>query len=200
MVDKKEEKVNKSRIWLFIVLVAIGAGLMLVAWFMPWWTIDVEGFACDVVQIRPWGLEICEQMGDFAILMKGAEMPVWFGPLMWAYLAACMIALLVGAFIRGMDIKIGKFQFSLSQLLVGGVGFSYLFAGVFAAVYAAYRMRKAFDVPLVGRAFIDMGDPIIAYVDTRLLPGYYMIYVAGLVLLLVGIFRDKITGEAKTAS
>lgn len=188
---------NNNKVWLYRGLVVVGAGLMLVTWFMPWWTIDVEGFACDVVQIRPWGLEICDQMGDFEVLMKGAEMPAWFGTLMWVYLGVCMVALVLSLFVRGKGISLGKFKFSLSQLLIGGVGASYVVAGIVAAVYAAYRMKQAFDVPLVGRAFIDMGDPIIAYVDTKLLPGYFLIYAAGLMLLGLGLFRNKITGESE---
>ena len=186
---------DSAKVWIFRFLVAAAAGVMLVSWFMPWWTIDIEGFATDAAQIRPWGLELCDQMGGFAILLKGTEMPAWFGGFMWAYLGVCMIALLVGLFVHGEKYGFGNLKFNLSQILVGGVGFSYIVAGIVAAVYAGIRMRNTFDVPLQGRAFIDMGDPLIAYVDTRLLPGYYLIFVAGILLLVLGLLRNKITGE-----
>jgi hypothetical protein len=193
--ELREMKAINAWVWLFRVLVVVTAGVMLVSWFMPWWTIDVEGFATDAAQIRPWGLELCEQIGGFAILLKGTEMPSWFGMFMWAYLGLCMLALLVGIIIRGKEFHFGKIKFNLSQLLIGGVGFSYIVAGVVAAAYAGMRMRATFDVPLQGRAYIDMGDPLIAFVDTRLLPGYYLIYVVGLLFLVLAIFRDKIAGE-----
>ncbi len=195
--DTVDTKVKKKKVWLFPVLVAAAAGVMLISWFMPWWSIDVEGFACNVATIRPWGLDVCPQMGDFAILMKGTSMPSWFAPFMWTYLGLCLIALVIGAFVISKEIRLGKFKIMLSQFLVGGVGLSYIVAGIVAAVYAAIRMKNAFGVPLVGRTFLDLGDPLIAYVDTYLLPGYYLIYVAGLLLLVVAIFQDKITGAQK---
>jgi len=190
-----EVKTSTAKVWIFRFLVLATAGVMLVSWFMPWWTIDIEGFATNAAQIRPWGLELCDQMGGFAILLKGTEMPNWFGPMMWAYLGICMLALLVGLFVNGKSFSLGNFKISLSQLLIAGVGFSYIVAGIVAAVYAGGRMQRTFDVPLQGRTFIDMGDPLIAYADTRLLPGYYLIYVAGILLLVLGLLRYKITGE-----
>jgi hypothetical protein len=197
MPDIMEAKVNNTRVWLFRVLVAAAAGVMLVAWFMPWWTMDIEGFGYDAAQIRPWGLVTSERLGSFDIMLKGTELPGWFAPFMWAYLALCMIALLVGIFVPGKDFCLGKIRFSLSQLLVGGVGFSYIFAGIVAAVYAGMRMKNTFDVSLQGRTRIDFGDPFTTYVNTSLLLGYYLIYVAGLLLIVLALLRDKITGELK---
>ena len=187
-------KASDGKSWLFRFLVIVAVGIMLVSWFMPWWTIDIEGFATDAAQIRPWGLELCDQIGGFAILLKGTEMPSWFGAFMWVYLSLCMLAILVGLFVPEKKFSFGKIKFTLSQFLIGGVGFSYVFAGIVAAVYAGIRMKSTFNVPLQGRAFIDMGDPLIAYADTRLLPGYYLIYVAGLSLLALALLRNKITG------
>jgi hypothetical protein len=188
-----ESKESEPSIWMFRFMVLIPVAIMLVSWFLPWWTIDIEGFADNAAQIRPWGLELCGQMGGFAILMKGTEMPAWFGSFMWAFLGLCMLAILVGLFVRGKEFGFGKFKFNLSQILIGGVGVAYLFCGIFAAVYAGMRMKNTFDVPLQGRAFIDMGDPLIAYVDTYLLPGYYLIFVAGILFVALGLTRNKIT-------
>jgi hypothetical protein len=193
--DLKQVNVSDTKIWMFRFLVVIPAAIMLVSWFLPWWTIDIEGFADKAAQIRPWGLELCGQMGGFAILMKGTEMPSWFGAFMWVFLGLCMLALVVGLFMRGKEFGFGKLKFSLSQILIGGVGIAYIVCGIVAAVYAGMRMKSTFDVPLQGRAFIDMGDPLIAYVDTYLLPGYYLIFIAGFLFLVLAILRDKITGE-----
>jgi len=189
---------KNGRIWIFRLLVLVGVGLMLVAWFMPWWTIDVEGFATDAVQIRPWGLDMCEQMGGFEILLKGACMPVWFPYFMWTFLALCILALLVAMVTKGKEFKFSGFRFNLSQIFVAGVGFSYWVMGIVAAVYASMRMKSAFGAPLQGRAFIDKGEPLIAFVETRLLPGYWMIFVAGFFLLVVGLLRNTIVGKPKS--
>jgi len=194
-MNAKVAKTNSARTWLFWVLVAVVAGVMLVSWFLPWWSADIEALGKDMIQIRPWGLQIDERIGGFEILLKGAPMPAWFGPMMWAYLGLCMLALLVGLAAGEKDISYGKFKMKLSQFLVGGVGLSYIVAGIVAAVYASIRMKGMGDVPLQGTVLIDLGDPLITNIDTRLLLGYYLIFVAGLLLLALAIFRDTITGK-----
>jgi hypothetical protein len=193
---KEEAKTqpNAAREWLFRLLLAAAAGLMLYTWFQPWWTSDIEGFGNDMIRIRPWGLELGETMGDFAILIKGAEMPAWFSPLMWTYLGACMLALLVGMFLLNKVVRLGKIRLTICQLLTALVGFSYIVAGIVAAVYASIRMEAMGGVPLQGRVFVDLGDPIIAYVNTRLLPGYFLIYAAGFAFLALAFVQDMITG------
>ncbi len=192
--EKTEEKSSKKGTLILRALVALGSLLFLVSWFMPWWTIDIEGFGNRMVHIRPWGLVIDERMGDFRILLKGSEMPAFFTPLMWFYFALCVIALVVGFIVCVKSIRLGKLKMTLSQLLVGGVGLSYFVAGIVAAVFASFKMEKM-GVPLVGRTFLDLGDPVIAFLDTYLLPGYYLIYVAAVVLILTAIFEKKILGK-----
>lgn len=192
--DVTQQKTNPVREWIFRLLVLVGAALILYTWFQPWWTIDIEGFGNDMVQIRPWGLEIGQRMGGFAIYLKGAEMPVWWGPFVWTFLALMLLALLIGMFIRG-DLRLGKFRISFAQFLIGGAGLAYLATGVIMAVYASIRMKAMMDVPLVGTGYIDFGDPLIANVYTRLTQGYYLIYAAAGLLLLLALFRKLITGH-----
>jgi hypothetical protein len=187
---------NSAKVWLYRVLIAAGGGVMLVSWFMPWWTIDIEELGPDLVQIRPWGLAVSDRLGSFDILIKGAAMPDWFGPAMFAYLGLCIIALLVGLFVRGKAFGLGKLKLKLSQILVGGVGVSYIVAGIVMAVYASMRLGSFYNTPLQGRSYVDLGD-MHTYITTTLLPGYYLIYVAGLVLVVLALLRNKITGEPK---
>lgn len=173
---------------------------MLVSWFKPWWTIDIEALGKEMVYIRPWGLEMDERMGSFAILVKGAELPAWLGPFMWAYLGLCLLALLVGAWAQGISLTLGKIKVRLAQILIGGVGLSYIIAGLVAAGFASMKLKSSMDIPLQGHAFIDLGDPFITYVDTRLLPGYYLIYVTGILCLVLALLSNKIVGEPKHGS
>jgi len=192
-----EAKVSNTRVWIWRLLVVIGAAILLYAWFQPWWTIDVEGFGDKIAEIRPWGLVVDERVGGFAILLKGTEMPPWFAPFMWVFLGLLVIALLVALFVRGKDLlKLGGMGFNLSEILVAGAGIACIVCVIVAAVYASMRMKATFEVPLQGRAFIDMGEPLIAWVDTYLLPGFYLMGVAGVVLTVLGFGRREITGEA----
>jgi hypothetical protein len=200
MTDTRAAKASSARMWLFRALVVVAAGVMLVSWFLPWWTADIEALGNDIIQIRPWGLHMSERLGGFAILLKGAPMPAWFGPMMWTYLAVCMLALLVGMAAGERKIGFDGFKIKLSQFLIGGVGFSYIVAGIVAAVYASMRMKSMGEIPLQGRVLFDLGDPLVAYVSTRLLPGYYLIFVAGILLLVLAVIQDTITGKTKSGA
>jgi len=119
-------------------------------------------------------------------------MPVWFASFMWTYLGLCMLALLVGAFAGKKEIRIGKFHMGLDQFLIGGVGLSYFVVGIVTAIFASIRCQSSMGIPLLGRTFIDLGDPLIAYVNSRFLPGYWLIYVAALLLIVLALLRGKI--------
>ncbi len=182
-------------VWIFRILVLVGAGLMLYSWFQPWWKIDVEEIGTNIVQIHPWGLEVDERMGSFDVLIKGAEMPGWFAPLMWTYLGLCMVALLAGAWIRGKYVTLGKFQMKVPMFLTGGVGLSYIIAGVIAAVYASIRLKGFYNTPLQGRIYVELGDAAHTYAESTLLPGWYLVFGAGIFLVLIAFFHDLITNE-----
>ena len=184
------------RDWLFRLLVAVGAGVMLVSWYMPWWTIHIEELGNDMLQIRPWGLVWDQRLGSFDILIKGAAMPDWFPPMMWVYLGLCMLALLAGLFLLRKEFSIGRFKINLSTVLIGGVGFSYVVAGIVAVVYASMRLQAFYDVPLQGRISVELSD-MHSYVESMLLPGYYLIYVAGFLLIVLALLRGIIIGKGK---
>jgi hypothetical protein len=191
-MESTDTKASSTGVWLFRILVLAAAGVMLVSWLLPWWNVDIEMFGNDMVQIRPWGLVMDERLGDFTVLMKGAEMPVWFAPFMWTYFGLCMLALLVGAFIREREIAIGGFKIKLNQLLIGGVGISYFVVGIVTAIFASIRCRQCMGIPLLGRSFVDLGDPLVTFVESRFLPGYYLIYVAALLLIALAFLRSRI--------
>ena len=180
-----DAKVSNSAVWVFRILVLAAAGVMLVSWFLPWWTVDIESFGNNMVQIRPWGLTMSERIGDFDVLMKGSELPVWFAPFMWTYLGLCMLALLVGAFIERKEIAIGRFKIKLDQLLIGGTGLSYFIAGIVAVIFASIKCKDCMGIPLLGRSFIDFGDPLVTYVTGRFLPGYYLVYITAILLIIL---------------
>ncbi len=188
--ESKDTKADDAWVWFFRALVVIAAGVMLVSWFMPWWNVDIESFGNNMVQIRPWGLALNERLGGFTILLKGTEMPGWFAPFMWAYLGVCMIALLVGLWFHGVKVSIGKLELKLSQLLIGGVGVSYFAVGIIAAVYASIRAKAAMGIPLVGRSFINMGGEFVTYVNSRFLIGYYLVFVAAILLIGLALIRN----------
>lgn len=194
-VAKPATKGSTIGVWAYRILVLVGAGLILYSWFQPWWKIDLEEIGTNIVEIHPWGLAVDERMGSFDVLIQGAQMPGWFAPFMWAYLGLCMIALLAGIVIRGKFFNIGSLRIKAAPFLVGGVGLSYFIVGVVAAVYASIRLKSFYSTPLQGRIYVELGDAAHTYAESSLLPGWYWIFAAGALLMLVAFFHDLITNE-----
>ena len=103
-----------------------------------------------------------------------------------------MLALLVGAFIGRKEVGIGRFKIDLDQLLIGGTGLSYFVVGIVTAIYGSMRSKQIMGIPLLGRSFIDLGDPLVTFVESRFMLGYYLIFVTALLLIALAFFRDKI--------
>jgi hypothetical protein len=193
---KVKKKANTMGLWVYrLLVVVLGAG-MVYSWLQPWWTIDAESFGPDLVQIHPWGLGLNERLGDFVIFLKGSEMPAWFAAFMWTYLGLCMVALLVGLWIKsGHKFGIGKIKIELNELLVGGVGLSYIIVGIVAAIFAGMRTKALMNVSLLGRSWLDLGGEFQTFVESRFLIGYYLVYVVGLLLIVLAFARPMLTED-----
>jgi hypothetical protein len=170
---------------------------MLLSWSTPWWRaviLEIDRY----IQIRPWGLE--HNLGDFAGYIAGAEMPAWFAPFMWTYLGICVLLLLASLFAKEKGIRFGKFELSLPQALIMGVGLSYIVVVVVAAVYASIRLGDYWDVKLIGRTYVQIGDVEHSYVETGFLFGYWLACAVGPLCVVLGLLRNKIIGNPKPLS
>jgi hypothetical protein len=167
---------------------------MLLSWFLPWWGCSVpEYFAKDVVVIRPWGLET--DLGAFAGYIHGSEMPVWFAPLTWIYLVIAIALLLFSLLAKEKAVSLGKFKLSLPQVLIGGVGLSYIVTVVLAVIVIAIRAGDFFDTPLQGYITIDLGEGIVSGAWTSLRLGYWLACAVGPLCIVLALLRDKIIGK-----
>ncbi len=187
---------SRARVWLLRSLVIVGAGLMLLSWFLPWWGCRVppEYFVKDVVVIHPWGLE--QNLGPYAQYIYGSEMPVWFAPLAWIYLGICIALLLFSLLAKEKAVSLGKFKFSLPQVLIGGVGLSYIVVVVIAVIVIAIRAGDFFDTPLQGHIFIDLGEAgLVVGAWTSLRLGYWLACAVGPFCVVLALLRDKIIGK-----
>jgi len=181
------------RVWLFRSLILAAVGLILISWFMPWWSADIEELGIsNAVVIHPWGL--ANNMGGWGFYLAGSDMPVWFAPVMWTYLGLAILALLVGSFIRDKSISLFKRKINLSNLIIIVVGFSFIVVAVLAVVVAAIRTGD-FGLHLLGDTFVSMGYFEQSWVSARLLPGYWLTCAVGPILIVLGILRSKIIGE-----
>jgi len=190
------------RAWIFRLLIIAGAGLMVYSFIIPWWGIWIWELGPEnVVEIYPYGLWLdYDTIGVYSHWVDNAPMPAYFAPLMWAYLGICIVALLFALWKGNKEIKITRFRFNLAKLIIGLVGFSYIFVAVLAVIVAAIRTGDYFDVHLIGYNEIKLGGFEQSGAEANLLLGYWLSLGTGLFFMVMALLRNKIIGKNKTIS
>ena len=191
--DKMAAKVSNKRVWLIRVLVIAAAGLMLLSWLLPWWRADITVINAWVM-VRPWGLESCQFVEEY---FPTACMPGWFAPFAWSYLVICIVLLLFSLFAKEKVFSLGKFKFSLPQLILAGVGLSYMAACVIMVVYGSMRASEYSGMKFLGDQIIEVDSEmnIVSGAYARLLLGYWLAWAAGLLLVVLALVRNRIIGK-----
>jgi len=185
------------RTWVFRILILASIGLIMFGWLTPWWHANIEMIDANV-WVRPWGLESDLSFYGAEHYLDEAQMPIWFGPLMWAFLGLSVLALLVSLFIKDKEISLGKLKMSLPQLLIVLVGIAYIFVAIIGIAYMATEMGKYFGgLPLMGSVMMDLGEPMVSMVFTSLQLGYWIICCVGPLILVLGLLRNKIIGKTQ---
>ena len=190
---------GNSRSWLFRGLVIAGASLLLITWFTPWWSCDIDYIKVENgLVIYPYGIE--NNLGAYATLVPRYLLPRFLPPLLWAYLALGIIALLVAVVVQDKSIGLFGRKYNLSRWLVGIVGFSYIVVVVVAVIYAAIRTGEFGKMHLLGKSFVELEEHQMSYVYARLLFSYWLACTVGPFLTLLAIFRNKIIGKTNMQS
>ncbi len=190
---------NNARIWLFRILALACTALLVVSWLLPWWGADVEALALkNAIVIHPWGL--VSNMGDDTQYVPGwgTYMPGWFAPFMWCYLALAVIAVLIGSWMKDKSINFLGKKLNLSALLIGIAGFSYVVVVIIAVIMISVEAGGLFGIPLVGRVWIALGGHAEqSWVASHILSGYWLSCVAGPLLIILALLRNRIIGISK---
>jgi hypothetical protein len=183
------------RVLVFDVLALAGAGLLLYTWFQQWWVAYIDELQQNGVVIYPHAMIISGTLRDYPQWIVGAEMPAWFFRLMWVYMLTCIAAILIGLFVGGERLNLGKVKLSWSQVLVGFAGLAYIVFVVVFPIVISIRAPQFHGVPLQGNVFISMDEHTESYVITSLQTGYWIACVVGPFLLALAILREKIVGK-----
>jgi hypothetical protein len=117
---------------------------------------------------------------------------------MFSYLGIAVLALLASMFLKDKAVKVLKFNFTLPQLIILIVGISYIIVPVVAAIFAAVRTGDFWGMHLLGETHIVIND-LESDVVAGFLPGYYLAYAAGVLMVVLALLRNKITGKASVA-
>ena len=181
------------RIWIFRGLVIVALCMLIVSFLGPWWIVNVTGeMSMEApVTVYPYGLQL--DLGGYAGYIRGAEMPVWFTPLMWVYFGIVVIALIFSLFAKESNVNIWKIRTTLPKFIIGLVGISYIIVAIAAVTVISIRASDFFGMRLLGKVLIS-DHPIIYAVGT-LQPFYWLACVTGPIIIVLALIRSRIIGE-----
>ncbi|MFC1846454.1 hypothetical protein ACFLYS_00135 [Chloroflexota bacterium] len=186
------------RVWLFRILAAVAAGLMITSFIMPWWTANFEHFTeshPEAIRIYAHGLQ--HSLGDYSYFVYSDITPQYQTILAWAFLAVSAGLILFSIWLKG----------NKGRWLLGGVGLIYIAYTAIAAFVVISGRLSEFGISLQGWSTIEIivegteaiSDQIIS-VLANLRFGYYLAYIAGAICILSALFRNIITGKPKTVT
>jgi hypothetical protein len=182
------------RTWIFRGLIVIATALLVISFLGPWWIVNVTGemtMEAPVV-VYPYGLQL--DLGGYAGYIRGAEMPVWFTPIMWVYLGLVVLFLIFSLFAKESNLKIWKIRTTLPKFIICLVGISYVVVAIAAVTVISIRASDFFDMKLLGRVMIS--DHPIVYAVGTLQPYYWLACATGPLIIILSLLRNKIMGKS----
>lgn len=188
---------DNVRPWIFRVLILIIAGFLIFTFIQPWWTAYIETLEINAVEVYPYGM-VSNIPVEYEYLVVGYDqvMPGWFTPFMWAYMGLCVLALIFSLFVSSSKkVGFGKLKISLPNALIGIVGISYIVVIGAALLTISMNAANFFDTQLIGRVFVSMGGTHSSYVTTDLQTGFWLACIAGPLLIILALLRNKIIGN-----
>lgn len=184
--------------WIFRILLIAGAAFMVYSWLQPWWLGDVAVIKGeDNLVLHPWGVDAAAQVRaniDESVFQM--PFPSVFAGFMWVYLAVCMLAILASLFIN-RKISIGRFNISISMLLILFVGLSYM-AVVGLALGIGILKATAAGANFIGKSnVLEPGSGAKLKMVSYLVTGYWLALGAGGALTVLGLIRPLFIRKPK---
>ncbi len=162
------------KMWLYRILVAAAAGLMIASFIMPWWVGRFE--TGQAINIYGWGLR--HNLVSLSSYLVDDVTPIWQTVIAWVYVGLSVILALVST-------KLGRWK---GSLLLGIIGVG-LMVYAFVAVHMVITNRLAdFGIALEGFTNIQGAGVIIANLQTA----HTMAYIAGGIWLGLAVVRGLV--------
>jgi hypothetical protein len=171
-------------IWIFRLLVAIGCGLMIASFIMPWWQasrFDVKSYTTNISvtnAITIYGFGLRHNLAQLASYIKSDVTPSYQTVLAWVYIGVSVCLSLVSAWLRGLK----------GTLLLGFIGLGYIVYAAAAGFLVIPQRLSVYGFALHGRSTISSAGAIIT-MQADLSPGYYLAFAAGGFFIILAIIR-----------
>lgn len=186
--------ISNWRLWLFRILVAVAAILVLISFSMPWWTCTIsEVPEPDAIRIYGWGLR--HSLVELRPYIEEDKTPYYQTVLAWFYIAISIGVIILSTWLRG----------NKGRWLLGGVGLIYIIYAAVAAFIVITGRWGDVGLELTGERFSLQGWNSIPMVFrsislySTLRFGYYLAYVAGGLCIILALLRNRIIGKKISA-
>ena len=174
------------RIWLFRILVAIAAFLMIWSFTSPWWIAELSGIIGRTsIDIYAYGIQDREMPVALMNYMSRDITPLYQTVFAWVYLAVSVVLVLGSTWIKGIK----------GQAILGITGAGFIAYAATAAFIVIANRTAEFGIPFQGSVSIT-AEGTTTNISTSLTGGYYMAYAAGGLLLSLAILRSIIIGKS----
>lgn len=187
---------SSLRNWIFRILTLIAGGLWVYTWFQPWWIAYIEELKENAVVISPNSMVLSGTLRSYPHWIIGYEMPVWFWPMMWVFLAVYIGLLVYSLFNSARDVvDIGKVRLTIPQLLVAFTGLSFIVFVVVFPIVITLRAPDFHGVVLQGSVFISMDEHTESFVITKLQLAYWIACGTAVYTFALGLLHKVIVGK-----
>lgn len=176
--------IGSFKVWLFRGLVAVAAGLMVASFIMPWWYCHLYHWDWgEFPPIKIYGYGLRHGLIQYAYYLAADETPFYQTMLAWVYLAASVGLILFSSLLKGRK----------SRWLLGGIGLIYIVYAITAVIQIAIRTAD-YGISLQGWTTVEYeGQVINAFASLRF--GYYIAHAAGLMCIVLALFRNIMVGK-----
>jgi hypothetical protein len=185
--------ISNRKLWVYRILVAVAAGLMLASFIMPWWTADIfsstQELNKDGIRIYGWGLQ-----HNFVALrdyILQDETPVYQIVLAWIYMGLNVSLIMFSTWIKG----------NKGRWILLGIGLAYIIYALVATHIVIANRLAEYGFSLEGWNYFQENYGTSAGIKASLRFGYYLACIAGgmsvALALLHGIFQVKSGREGK---
>ncbi len=183
--------IAKLRPWIYRILVAAVAGLIIYSFITPWWTLNVQidpdtgamPQIPDVVRIYAYGLRSDLTQNEY--MVESFLTPPYQTTLAFVFLGVSMALILLSTWLKGRK----------SQLLLGFFGLVYIGYGLgfFLMLKKGLSEMSGIVYPMQGQFYIQS-----SLITTDLRPAYFYLFIAGAALILLALLRNVIAPSFKS--
>lgn len=186
----------KFRLWLFRGTVIAAAAMMAASFAMPWWSLSdiytLQGVQPEGFSIYGYGLPQGQSNPQWETYWRADITPFYQIVLAWVYVAISAALLLYSTWLRGAA---GKWL----QIGIGLTYTGYSLVAVFVVIAGRLAEWKPRPIPLQGVG-VARGEWSEVFFTTSLQPGFYLAVATGVLILLLGVFRNRIIGKTNPGS